>query len=200
MARFPDQICGQGCPGAHPRGRGPSQALPEQSCRSLSLQRSSAVDTGAATLSTESTLRATWYRNLSWCSDRVGERLSGSLQPTPMEIQRNRSLDKGERSCLGASPSLHDLHGFQHETRRSSMLDVSGRLQLHSAIDGDSWPASREANSMAVAVRYHHALRAPVSPVRDTWLARSPPLERVMRQAVNRRTDSHLEALRPHTA
>ena len=26
-----------------------------------------------ATLSTESTLRATWYRSLSWCSDRVGE-------------------------------------------------------------------------------------------------------------------------------
>ena len=117
-----------------------------------------------------------------------------------MEIQRNRSLDKGERSCLGASPSLHDLHGFQHETRRSSMPDVSGRLQLHSAIDGDSWPASREASSMAVAVWYHHALRAPVSPVRVTWLAVSPPLERVMRVAVNRRSDSHLETPRPHTA
>ena len=110
------------------------------------------VCTGAATLSEESTLRATWYRNLSWCSDRVGERLSGSLQPTPMEIQRNRSLDKGERSCLGTNPSLHDLHGFQHEARQSSMPDVSGRLQLHSPIDGDSWPASRKASSVAVAV------------------------------------------------
>ena len=53
---------------------------------------------------------------------------------------------------------------------------------------------------MAVAVWYHHALRAPVSPGRVIWLAVGPPLERVMRQAVNRRTDSHLEALRPHTA
>ena len=153
IARFSDQIYGQGCPGAHPRGRGPSQALPEQSCRSLSPKRSSVVGT-------ESTLRATWYRNLSWCSDRVGERLSGSLQPTPMEIRRNCSLDKGEQSCLGTSPSLHDLHGFQHETRRSSLLDLSGRLQPHSAIDGDSWPASREANPVAVAVWYFHALES----------------------------------------
>ena len=39
-----------------------------------------------------------------------------------MEAQRNRPLDKDERSCLGASPFLHDLHGFTDTQRQSAWI------------------------------------------------------------------------------
>ena len=39
-----------------------------------------------------------------------------------MEAQRNRPLDKDERSCLGASPFLHDLHGFTGTQRQSARI------------------------------------------------------------------------------
>ena len=42
----------------------------------------------------EPPLGATRYRNLSWCSDLVGERLSVVANALTMENQRSRSLDK----------------------------------------------------------------------------------------------------------
>ena len=42
----------------------------------------------------EPTLGATRYRNLSWCSDLVGERLNRVANALTMKTQRSRSLDK----------------------------------------------------------------------------------------------------------
>ena len=62
--------------------------------------------------SSESTLELAQLRSCPGEQSYTVERLSEVAATHSVEAQRNRPLDKDGRSCLGANPFLHDLHGF----------------------------------------------------------------------------------------